>query len=608
MRPEIKSLFLLGNYKEVLAASFNQGSLAHLQPEDFKWVVGALCFTGRKEEAEALFTELSVQADPLSKAAGQFFLGVAFCRHGHYQKARGFFFQNFKEHRKSPGECGFYAWQGLSFYRYFCTDLKKSEKAALISLTRATLASFAYGRVLALDIIGHSLVQQGHVSAGLDRLDEARKTSEGFGNSALANSIKISSLVYRAQYGWEPRTIIRDLQKAHATLDTQNSYGQANLLLELANQYILRGKIERASSVLNQASTLIYGSQHRRYEHLLALRFAEVAYRKGEFAQALNAVRMQRSALDEKYDRVNLLMATGLEIKLLKALRMNAQIEILSTTLSRLTRQTARSISKNMVARQNERSQPSSEDDRIEKLFFSLNDKTAIHTVLRTTYGGLVYEAMNFPLGSSWILASKKELLVLDKGEVTRHPYRNRRIPEQLLRLLKALADGFRPKQDLIQKIWGYSYHPLHHDPMLYQAISHLREALGSHSQLIEVSEEGYRLRKGMGFAFLFESEESRSSEEKFVNKLSSDLARAQPLSLNLNERQVRILAALQRRQFMGVRECSKRFKTSTMTLKRDFAALMRGGWVLRIGRARATRYTLPNWQDSSTFRNEKGD
>jgi DeoR/GlpR family transcriptional regulator of sugar metabolism len=64
-------------------------------------------------------------------------------------------------------------------------------------------------------------------------------------------------------------------------------------------------------------------------------------------------------------------------------------------------------------------------------------------------------------------------------------------------------------------------------------------------------------------------------------------------LPAELNERQLRILDWLQRKRFLGVRECSRRFDVSTMTLKRDFAGLVLAGRVQRVGRARATRYAL---------------
>ena len=593
MKDSLKGLFLLGNYKEVLSRSIERSdSSSKLLIDDYKWVIGALCFLGRKEEAEALFKELNPKSESDFIAACRFFLGVAFCRHGHYAKARRFFADNLRSHRKDSGDRGFFAWQGLAFYRYFRAEFKKSESAALKALTHATVTQFIYGRVLALDIIGHSLLQLGQHSMGLARLADAKRAAENLGNGGLVKSIEISSLIYVAQFGFAPRTIIKDLQNARRNIDPQNSYTQAALLLELANQFILRGKILNASNALNEASTLIYGSQHRRYGHLLALRFAEVAYRRGEFASALHTVQMQRSLLNDKYDRLNLLMALSLEIKLLIALGMDSQVAPLATVLAELTNKTAHSISRNILARHSNQETGSSGEDKIEMVISLLTQPGAVHGVLRSSYHGFVYEALKLRPGGSWIAAGPNEILILAKGEVSR--FRGR-VPDQLLRLISALAAGAKRKEELVQEIWGYTYHPLHHDPLLYQSIARLREALGGESRIIEVSEEGYRFRKEFRFIALKDPSSSNSFPAPLEprNQSAND-----DLPKGLNERQIRILGMLKKKRFLSVRDCIKHFAVTDMTIKRDFSGLVKGGWVHRIGHARATCYTLQNNPD----------
>ena len=583
MKDMAKNLFLQGNYEKVLTSTDDLSSSK-------RWVIGALCFTGRKEEAEALLRGLEVKVDPLTLTACRFYLGVAYCRHGNYRRACGYFAQNLSEHHGAGGELGFFAWQGLAFYRYFCADFGKSEKAALRSLTCATFTSDAYGRALSLDIIGHSLIQQGRVSAGLIRLAEAQKWANRMGNGGLSSSIEISSLVYRAQYGLEPRTIVQEIQRARKKLDPQNSYAHANLLLETANQQLLRGRVGNAVAALNEASTLIYGSQHRRYAHLLALRFAEVSYRRGEFASALHSVQMHRAALDAKHDRANLLMALGLEIKLLRAMKMEEQMAPLLALLTSLTQKTERSISKTILLRQKLSSNATSEEDKIERIFYAERSR-----VLNSEYLSRAYEVLGLPVGTEWLVVRHDELLVLDKGEVSRFRQRSGRIPGLLVRVLESLSAGPRSKEELVREIWGYRYHPLQHDPLLYQAVGRLRELLRNQSAVIEVTEGGYRLRSGFGFILLTESGDVSQREPRHlqISETSPPPVQAKVLPAGLNERQIRILNWLRQKPFLGVRDCAKRFKVSTMTLKRDFAGLMQGGWVQRVGRARATRYAL---------------
>lgn len=601
----VETLFFQGSYQKVLDEVLDRARKPVTHAER-KWVIGALCFVGRKEEAEALYLEfgdqVSVRADDLFHAASRFFLGVAFCRHGHYSKARKYFAENLKENRAKEGLPVFFAWQGLAFYHYFCARFSKSEKVAHRALAHASFSSLSYGRTLALDIIGHSLVQQGYIRAGLAQLENARLTAESLGNGGLSDSIRISHLVYSAQFGVMPKSSVRALQTARKKLHPQNSYAHANLLLELSNQYMLRGQLAYAAGALNEASSLIYGSQHRRYAQVLTLRFAEVAYRRGEYASALSAVQLQRSQLDPKYDRLNLLMALGIEVKILEALKIEGPIELLKQQITRLTRDTSRGIALQIESRNHKNRVSTASingEDSIAQVLNQLQQKRAraYSAILRSEFKGFIYRALELAPGSCWILASKSELFVLDHGEVSFIPVR---VPDLLLHLIEALARGQRSKQELITELWGYSYHPLRHDPLLYQAIARLRDLLGKQSELIEVANDGYRLRRGFRFQRLGDleiSEEglSEKAPQSFVSRPS--LGQAAPISKELNTRQIRLLELLEIKRFLGVRDCLKQFKVSDMTLKRDFAELVEGGWVSRLGRARATRYVLANYK-----------
>jgi DeoR/GlpR family transcriptional regulator of sugar metabolism len=61
-----------------------------------------------------------------------------------------------------------------------------------------------------------------------------------------------------------------------------------------------------------------------------------------------------------------------------------------------------------------------------------------------------------------------------------------------------------------------------------------------------------------------------------------------------LNFRQLKLLDGLKPEEFIHVKSYGKRFKISEITACRDLAVLSRLGLVVRVGRARATRYMLP--------------
>jgi hypothetical protein len=66
------------------------------------------------------------------------------------------------------------------------------------------------------------------------------------------------------------------------------------------------------------------------------------------------------------------------------------------------------------------------------------------------------------------------------------------------------------------------------------------------------------------------------------------------PSSPILNHRQIEFLRDLRSGEFIDVHSYRRRFKVSEITACRDLAALARGKYLERHGRARATRYSRP--------------
>jgi DNA-binding winged helix-turn-helix (wHTH) protein len=149
-------------------------------------------------------------------------------------------------------------------------------------------------------------------------------------------------------------------------------------------------------------------------------------------------------------------------------------------------------------------------------------------------------------------------------------------------KLLLALRGKEKTKEELIEFLWEHRYRPLHHDPLIYQAITRLRENLGSHGHWIEAISEGYRLMPAVELV-------SATAEVHALPKISPKEGHF----FQLNTRQIRILRLFKQKEFLGVNDCIKVFKVSDMTIKRDLAFLLGLGLLVRHGRARATRYAL---------------
>src|SRR4051812_37990273 len=80
--------FFAGRYAQVASATFDAG--AEIPEADVAFVVGALTFLGRLEDAQVLASGLRMRADardPRTDAASRFFLGVANARAGHFDRA-----------------------------------------------------------------------------------------------------------------------------------------------------------------------------------------------------------------------------------------------------------------------------------------------------------------------------------------------------------------------------------------------------------------------------------------------------------------------------------------------------------------------------------------
>jgi len=584
-RLTLKNLFLLGNYQDVISEGLEQGT-ASLNDEDFSYVIGSLCFNGRKEEAERLFLDRKVSLPISQVVACQFFLGIAFCRHGGYQKARAYIASNLRHARNDPDQ-SFYALQGLGFYHYFCADFEKAKVNVEAALAIATAHNFIYGRTLASDLLGHTLIQLGQVRSGLSKLEIAENLAHRGGDGGLARSIRLSIISYRAQHGFDLKRATEILLDAYQKLDPQNTHAKANLLLEIANQQLLAGQMKAASLSLEDASKWIYQSQHRRLSFVLSLRLAELAYHSGQYASALHSVQSVRTLLDPKHDRVTLLMALGLELKLLVALGMEEPQASIRLQISNLTRITARAISKSIGSREEGKSVTG--EDAIASLFLGIrngNSKTALKKIIESGCFALFYEALKIDRRKKILALNlvQQDCAIFDQGEVF---YSEERFPKQLFRLLSLLGEGEKTKAELVQKLWGYRYHPLQHDALIYQAISRLRLLLKEYGDWIEISEVGYRFRKGVEVIDFAETNVSPVMPiSTFPDKIRKSL-------INLNERQTYILEMFQHKDFLGVAECTQKLKVSEMTLRRDFAELLRLNLVRRSGKARATRYRL---------------
>lgn len=579
----LENLFYKGTYSEVLKQSVDSPKWSQAL-EDIPFVVGALSFTGRLEEAEILFQKIKVEK---SLIIARFFLGVGYTRLSHYTLAQKIFAENLRSTRskKTSDIELFFIYQGLSFFRFFSGKLKIAERSSKLAFQYANKADYLYGKVLSTDIRAHILIQLGEISRGLKLFSNVESLCEHLDNSSLPKAISISEVTYKARFGLSS---LESLQDAIKNLDPGDNYSFANLLLEYSRQLALRGNSDAAYKALDEASRIIFSNQNRRQEVALNLRYAQLMYLSGDFSRGLNAVRAAKRALDTSMDSILEVEALGMEYKFFLNLEMKKECEELLPKLECLSKRFGNNMQIRMFSRyqggeaQGVRKGEDIIGDLMDQIY--KDPEGAISLIAKSEYSGLLYEVLPIEKNSSVLYLDLQPgtLTLFDRGNVIH----NVGLTPLLRKIILSLAKGVTEKGSLVSQVWGYKYDPLRHDSIVYNSIVQLRKLLGSRAHWLVTSESGYGLQMGVEIR----------SHTKIVNTtykpaLSLDFIED---SASLNFRQIKILQFLKKNESIDVQKCKKLFNVSDITASRDLSALTRMNSVARIGKGRAIQYVLP--------------
>jgi hypothetical protein len=170
-------------------------------------------------------------------------------------------------------------------------------------------------------------------------------------------------------------------------------------------------------------------------------------------------------------------------------------------------------------------------------------------------------------------------LLLVDGGEIA---FYGKGVTPKMRLLMRELSRKEQSKSALIEKIWGYKYHSLRHDPLIYSAISRLRELLGERESWIEITEKGYRLNRSVLFV------------ESEVQEYVEDIKLEQRVT-DLSFRQIQLMKYVQNKTVLDVKSCTEIFGVSRITATRDLSDLCKKKILTRHGKGRATKYTIAN-------------
>ncbi|MBC7690272.1 MAG: DeoR family transcriptional regulator [Methylotenera sp.] len=578
-----------GDYRKVLNQTVDAPTQKLPAPQ-LQWIVAALCFVGRAEEAAALFQKLDPKTRNV-RIACRFFLGISEIRLGRYAQGRQHLMFNLKELRSAPDAASiFYIHQGLGFYRFFSGRILQAVRLARKAHDAATEEGLLYGRVLATDLLGHAYVQSGEVALGIKTLVRAREHAKTLGNGPISSSIENSLIEARARHGLFPAQSFEALVKRLQKLSSQDTYTESSLLLEFSRQQLLRGKISDARKSLDRASQVIYSTQNRRHEILLNLRYAHAVHRAGGSAQGLTYIRAARNLINPEIDRGFEIELLGMELLLAGSLGIHAQVEKLKDLLLLRSRRYSSGVNANILRRSGLVAVGTQQNSRLgmdplaDILDLIVSDRErGIDLALESGYFGLLPEALGWAPSEKGVVVELRPgtLTLVSGGEV----HHDAGLTPLTRKILMELARGPQSKKDLIEKVWKYRYHPLRHDSIIYPAINTLRKQMGPFAFWITSSEQGYVFEAGVHWIFpkILPAVPAPSVEKPRIHDGEA--------SSGLNLRQLKILRHLTTHEKLDVRTLCRFFSVSEITASRDLSLLHRMKLVTRFGKGRSTEY-----------------
>ncbi len=588
-RAALPQLFFSGRTGEVLKLTVDQAFGDAIAMEHWPFVIGALCFKGRTDEADIRFQSLSSQLSDEERVACRFYLGIGFARLSQYGKARALFTENLillRSYSKDPGAARirFYVWQGIGFFRQLCGRKILAMRAAQKAWQAAIAADFYFGRMLSTELLGHSLIVCGRIAVGLRELEAAYGLAQNLGHGAYEKAIYRSLLMYKIQFGYPPYDVLQTIRELLDESRVANNYTDNALSLELIRQLILRGELKQASRLHEEIGRSIYAERHRRHEIFWHLQAAEIAWLRRDLAAFHAALIQAEAALDPEFDEALQLHIFGL--------KMREEPASYQQQCRRLTRRLGSDIAARILARcEGQRWESTRGEDPLGDILDGVSSPQSsviqkLGMVLDSPYIGLLSKLL--PLQaveqSLHILMPKGALIVVDHGDIGKV---DSLVSPQTLDLLRLISQGWVQKQQLVEAIWGYAYHPLKHDSLVYSLISRVRTQLGDAGTWIEHGPMGYCLKPGVLLQF------HNLQANVVAAPVVGALVEEQASKTSLNSRQLLIIEALQDRPAIDVEDCVKLFGTSRITASRDLSSLCQEGLVERIGKGRGTKYRL---------------
>ncbi len=571
--PDLERLFYEGCYDRILAATLRTQA-GDLNP----FVVGALAFSGRLDEAEITGRLIlsDETRDEVDAVAVRFFLCAGACHAGLLGKALKWAKSNIGALGAPNPRSRFFGYQGLGLVRYFEGRMARSRRFTLRALSAAIEAQFPYGRLLALDLRGHALVQTGQVFSGLRLLQQAEHLAADLGFVANAQTIQVAEQVYRLRYRVpSPGDALARLEQL-ARSPSVSFFARRNALLELVWQHAFRSDVPTAELCLNEAARIALPDEDRlgRVRGLLA-RAVLLMLSEGRVAAVPYLEEARRIAQEDPSLRV--------EVLFVEAAVVRAERPGIASELGHLAHRTG--IDRARIAQElalGSRSTCLPLEDRLGELLLNLPSMPPEMRVVHLVHehlAGLVPWSLNLNPGRR-IYLTETSLLTEDHGRLSVHKHPSR----PSVRVLRELATGPKTNAELMSSVWNLSsYSPSRHDPTLHTAVARLRAGLAPNGEWILTTDRGYQLASDVELVLVGDR------LQVYAMGTVGDEVELESVS----ERESHILEILGRRRAASSTELAEDLRVSDATALRSLRALVATGKLHRTGRGKGTRYSL---------------
>ncbi len=571
--PDFERLFYEGCYDRILAATLRTQA-GDLNP----FVVGALAFSGRLDEAEITGRLIlsDETRDEVDAVAVRFFLCAGACHAGLLGKALKWAKSNIGALGAPNPRSRFFGYQGLGLVRYFEGRMARSRRFTLRALSAAIEAQFPYGRLLALDLRGHALVQTGQVFSGLRLLQQAEHLAADLGFVANAQTIQVAEQVYRLRYRVpSPGDALARLEQL-ARSPSVSFFARRNALLELVWQHAFRSDVPTAELCLNEAARIALPDEDRRgrVRGLLA-RAVLLMLSEGRVAAVPYLEEARRIAQEDPSLRV--------EVLFVEAAVVRAERPGIASELGHLAHRTG--IDRARIAQElalGSRSTCLPLEDRLGELLLNLPSMPPEMRVVHLVHehlAGLVPWSLGLNPGRR-IYLTETSLLTEDHGRLSVHKHPSR----PSVRVLRELATGPKTNAELMSSVWNLSsYSPSRHDPTLHTAVARLRAGLAPNGEWILTTDRGYQLASDVELVLVGDR------LQVYAMGTVGDEVELESAS----ERESHILEILGRRRAASSTELAEDLRVSDATALRSLRALVATGKLHRTGRGKGTRYSL---------------